>query len=298
MTNKKYISGLLISLLAFSGCAFDSTSNGSNQNSSASSTSENNNNSNVSSSTSDTKNQNYFNAEDTALLEDYFGFVLPSLDLDYTLEDYSSTLGYTCVVIYFDNASEDDFVSYRDLLGKEYTFVEEGEYESDYWYIYSEENFSIETCYDDYSEDLPFIYLQIHDASALDDDGGDSGEDITLKDVVNGSFDAEDTALLDGYFDFDFPAVGQYYVLIDDTVQGLVDVYLYFYGVDASDFAAFQSELESFATYDGTEVDTDYGYTLHLYSSGDYYIDVVFDDSVEGEEFIYANIYDSSLLGY
>ena len=202
MKNRKYMSGLLIGLLSLCGCTFDAA-NSSNSSSAPA------NSSDVSNSTQDSNKENYFNDADKELLEDYFGFVLPSLNLDYTLEDYSDYLGYTCVVICFDNASEDDFLAYRDMLGEKFTFVEEGEYESDYWYIYQEGNFSIETCYDDYSESVPFIYVQVYDTSNLDDGSGDTGsDDVTVKETVNGYFDAEDSALLDSYFSFETPCVG------------------------------------------------------------------------------------------
>ena len=295
MKNKKYISSLLIGLLSLTGCVFDSTSNSSNSSSSS-------NTSTASDSTNGAKKENYFNENDTALLEEYFGFVIPSLDLKYTLDDYSESLGYTCVVVCFDDASEDDFLTYRDLLSEEFSFLEEGEYEGDYWYIYQEGNFEIDVCYDDYSYELPFIYVQVYDVS--DDggdsgnDGGDSGDDITIKETVNGYFDSEDSALLNSYFDFTVPCVGSYYYLEDGTVETLVDVYIYFFYVSDDDFTNLQSELEKFSTYDGEFPDEEYDYTWHCYSTDTLYIDVIYDNSVAEETYIYMNIYDQAWVEY
>lgn len=297
MTNKKYISGLLISLLTLSGCVFDINPSG--QSASTNSSSDNSNTS-ASSSTHNANNENYFSSSDTALLEDYFGFVVPSLNLEYVLEDYSSEAGYTFVVIYFDNASEEDFASYIELLGNKFTFVEEGEYESDYWYCYEEGNFAIETCYDDYSGDFPFIYLHIYDASDIGSEGGDDSgnEDVTIKETVNGYFDSEDTALLNSSLDFKVPCIGSEYYLLDETYEGLVDIYIYFFGVNANDFETFNNELEKVVTFDEIYSDPDTGYDIYCYSSEAYYIDVIFDDSTAGEEFVYVNIYDPLWLEY
>lgn len=294
MKSKKYISSLLIGLLSLTGCVFDSTSNNSNSSSQSSSNSElSTSSTSVSDSTNDTKKENYFNQDDTKKQEDYFGFVLPSLDLEYTLEDLSDYLGYTCVVIYFDNASEEDFLTYRDLLSEEFTFIEEGEYEGDYWYMFQEGNFEIDICYDDYSEAIPFIYVQVYDIS---DGGDDSGEEITLKETVNGYFDSEDSALLDSYFDFTVPCVGSYYYLEDGTVESLVDIYVYYFYVTDDDFATFQSELEKFSTYEGAFPDEENGYTWHCYATDNLYIDVIYDNSVPEETYIYMNIYDQAWL--
>jgi len=282
MKNKKYISGILIGLLSITGCFAEDTSS---SNVSTSNTS-------VSDSTSDTKRENYFSANDTQLLENYFGFVVPSLNLEYQLDDYSSDYGFPCVVIFFDNATENDFVAYRNLLGEQFTFVEEGEYESDYWYIYEEGN-----CYDDYSDEIPFIYLQVYDASYMSD-GGDSGgdtgsDDSYIKETVDGNFDEEDLALLSSYFDFEIPCVGNYYELYDYTENSLVDIYIFFNDTTETDFSNYLEKLDSIFTFDGNQSD-DYGYTYYLYSIENYYIDVFYDNT-ENEPYIYFNIYDSSI---
>ena len=77
-----------------------------------------------------------FDADTKALFDSYFSFNIPFIDLEYDVVDETSEYGVPCVLIYFYDATVEDFNSYLDKYDVSFMFSGEGEYEGEYWYFY------------------------------------------------------------------------------------------------------------------------------------------------------------------
>ena len=291
MKNKLLLSILGAGLL-ISACGGNNTSSSKNSSSPIiSSTSTSSSKVSEVTSQSSPKVESFFSEEDLALLNGYFNFDIPYVNLEYSLLDYTSQAGGTYVSIEFNNANTTSFEELKTKLSNAFTFDGEEDYEGVIWYCYSYEDFLIDTCYDDFSYDTPCIYLEICDKNLeTPGEGGDYEEEI--KEAVDGYFDAEDTALLESMFNFDIPFVGDYYELYDySDIAGYDYVIIYFDYVDETDFTSILNTLKASYNFDGTE---DYeGLTYHMFSVGNYYIDVAFDEEYE-YPYIVMDIYINS----
>lgn len=311
MKRKNILSLLLISLFTLVTACDNSISNStkinssskvssqiSNTSSTKDNTSPSNNTSSISNNSSTISNNatnSYFDTVDAAILESYFDFKIPYIDLEYYIDDYTDYFGEIFVVITFNNASEADFNNYLTMLSN--SFTSDGEYDdgTDYWYYFSHSNFLIDICYDDYSDTTPFIYLQIMDESFAED-GNTGGDDtITETPVVDGYFNEEDSAILASYFDFTVPCAGDTYEIYDySSYYGYTYILFYLNYVDQTEFDSLLATMETNFTNDGTE---DYeGLTYYLFSHGDICIDIAYDATGYDYPYIVMEIYDSSVL--
>ena len=225
-----------------------------------------------------------FDSETQALFDSYFNFEIPCLDLEYEIADLTSDYDAPCVVLYFLDASESDLANYVSLCNTAFTYLEEGEYEGDYWYIYEKGNYYIDLCYDDYSYTVPFIYVQIYDKVIVEGDTGGSGDSST-------GWDSSTQALFDSYFDFNVPFIDLEYEIADETsTYGLPCVVIWFYDATASDFEAYLNLYAAEFDYSGeTEYEGDYWY---FFETDDFYMDLYYDDYTYSTSYIYVQIYD------
>lgn len=276
MKSTKYLSYLLIGLLSLTGCTEkDNSTNNSITNSTNISSSSNNLNT-------------YFNEDDAILLENYFNFKIPYINLEYTIEDYTEYYNEECVIIIFNNASNEDFINYRNIFDSTFTFDEEYDDGTNYWYCYSIDNYYLDLCYDNYTEEIPFIYLQIYD-SALNENS--SSTEFEGTQTVNGYFNEEDTAYLAEYFDFNVPCVGDYYEIWDYSYE-YIDVLFYFNYTTDNDFNSLLEQLNNLFTYEGIEEYS--SYTYYYYSNETFTIYAAYDADGYDYPYIIMEIYDSN----
>ncbi len=297
MKKKNILSLLLISLFTLVTACDNTTSNSTNNAASNSTNSSTNNTtsnsvSSTSSSNNSTSNNDdngYFNTEDAALLNTYFDFEIPYIDLEYSIDDYTEYYGDVVITILFYDATEDDFDNYMTILNNSFTFDDVYDDGTDYWYYYSYSNFLIDVCYDNYSEDIPYIYLQIMDESLADD----SNDEVVETPVVNGYFNEEDSTILATYFNFTVPCAGETYEIYDySSFYGYTDLLFYLNYVEQTEFDELLETMKSNFTDDGTE---DYeGLTYYLFSCEDICIDIAYDATGYDYPYVVMEIYESS----
>ena len=286
----KFLLSLIGTGLLLSSCGGENASSKNSSSSSTPSVSTSSKAPEISSSkiNSSTVIESYYSDSDLNILNKYFDFEIPGVNLDYVLTDFTDTLGATYVSIEFYEANQTDFNELKAKLENAFSYEGEEDYEGLTWYAYSKDDYYIDLCYDEFTYEVPCLYLEIYASELLDSEGEEGEEEI--KEAVNGYFDESDKALLNSMFNFDIPFIGDYYELYDYTsVMGYEYVIIYFDYVSSSDFDSLLSVATSQFTFDGTE---DYeGLTYYMFSIGNYYVDIAFDENGYDYPYIVMTVY-------
>lgn len=240
------------------------------------------------------------NTADQNTLNQLLGTNMPVVGSYYELYDYSDSYSASYYVLYYNDITQDQYYDLLDACESVFNNVgTDTDENGTLWDCYEANSMCLDLSFVDSDQYYyPFAEIHIYDSS-LQEDGGNSGsgdgsgsgsdEEVNTKYFVNGTFDASDTQLLNSYFNFQIPTVGDQYAIVDESTT-VADVYLHYYGVSQSDFNTFLDALDSKFTYDGEYEDS--GDLIYCYSYGDYYIDTLYDSSYE---YVYFNIYHYSL---
>ena len=151
-----------------------------------------------------------FTADEKALFNDYFGFVIPFIsNSEYSVEEYEEW-GEIGISFYTVGNTQAEFAAYRSLFSSySYDGSEEDEY-GDMWYFYSKGNVYVDMSFYYYEGDYVVdVYIYISDENSGDDDWGDTEEDLITNE---GKGLPEDN---DGIYDVDFTK-GQYVQNVTD----------------------------------------------------------------------------------
>ena len=240
-----------------------------------------------------------FTATESALFNEYFGFVIPFAPSDeYFVEDYSDYYPeyYEAIVCYYTfGNTQAEFNAYKALYSTAngYTFVEE--YEDDYGdtcYVYSKGDVYVEMSYYTYDgDDVIDVYVYIEATGS----GGNQGGGSAATD-----FTAEEKALFEDSFGFVVPFVesSEYYVeeytyYYEETDETEVGVNFYAYGLTQAEFNAYKALFTTANgyTYDGAEEDS-YGDMWYYYTKNDHYVDVTYYADDYGDYLIDVYVYD------
>ena len=122
-----------------------------------------------------------FTADEKALFEGYFGFVIPFVNsTDYYVEDYMSTED-EFVVYYAWDITEADFATYRSLFS-DYNYTDSYVEDGITWYLYEKNGVCVEFAYYYYDEDgvsgdLLDVYVYLVDVQGEDTPGMDVEDD-------------------------------------------------------------------------------------------------------------------------
>ena len=161
-----------------------------------------------------------FTAEEKALFNDYFGFVIPFIsNSEYYVEEYDDW-GETGISFYTYGNTQAEFNAYRALFSS-YTYDgSEADEDGDVWYFYSKGDVYIDMSFYYYEGDYVVdIYIYIASEDWGDDDWGDDdwgdddwGDDDTNVITNDGKGLPEDA---DGVYDVDFTK-GEYVQNVTD----------------------------------------------------------------------------------
>ena len=257
-----------------------------------------------------------FTADEKALFNEYFGFVIPFANSDeyyveeytYYYEDYDET--EVGVNYYAYGLTSSDFTAYKALFTSANGYISDGTETDSYgdtWYYYTKNNYFVDvTYYEDYDGNY-VLDVYVYDLYEGDLSGDDSGNDDNDNDD-NGSgggnqsagFTADEKALFNEYFGFVIPFANsdEYYVeeytyYYEDYDETEVGVNYYAYGLTSSDFTAYKALFTSANGYisDGTETDS-YGDTWYYYTKNNYFVDVTYYEDYDGNYVLDVYVYD------
>ncbi len=248
-----------------------------------------------------------FTADEKALFNEYFGFVIPFANSDeYYVEEYEeyySEYNETekGINYYAYGLTEVEFTSYKSLFATPNGYISDGtetDSDGDTWYYFTKGDYYIDFAYywdgdGDYVLDV-YVYGIYEDSTgggAGDNNGGndDNGNDDYDDNGNSGGnqstdFTADEKALFNDYFGFVVPFApsDEYYVeeytyYYEDYDETEVGVNYYAYGLTSSDFTAYKALFTSANGYisDGTETDS-YGDKWYYYTKNNYFVDVTY----------------------
>lgn len=244
---------------------------------------------------------NKLSSSDQATIKSYLGVDLPVVGTSYSLTDYTDSYSEyyedsTYLLLYLNNITNDEYNSLCDNFDSIFTF--EGTETDDSGFVW--DCFSYNSLYINITIDNDYYYQyacvkivskEIYEDNDGDDSGwdDDTGDD-DFKSFVDGNFDTTDLALLNNYFNFSIPTIGDYYYITDETEDNIIDVYIDYCYVTLNDFNTFVNTSKTSFNY--IESDVYYGITSYYYSKDDFYISISYYSSYECIE---MNIYDKSL---
>ena len=231
-----------------------------------------------------------FEAEDKALLENYFGFTVPFMEtVGYAVEDYMGT-EYELVNFYFIVDGMTSLDDYRKLFA-DYEFIESyvDEEFGDTCYVYRKGNVEIDmTCY--YYDEAGSYLIDVYIYLVESDEGGDSGDTPPVGVITD--FTDEEKAIFEKHFGFVIPFIDSEVYYVDDCMSSYEFVCFYAWDLTAADFEFYRSE---FSNYEFIKTYTDdNGVTWYIYERDGVYVDMAYyynsDDGFEGyllEVFVY-----------
>ena len=248
-----------------------------------------------------------FTAAEKSQFVESIGEVIPFLaNNEYYIEEYSYDYGdeqESGINFYTYGNTQEEYNAYLQVLNTTYnsTGTEEDE-EGDTWYFFDASDYYIDVCYYETEEracmDL-YAYVTLTGGGNEDEGDGDQGGS-TGSSYAYTDFTSSEKTLIIGKLGEVIPFVpnNEYYVddYYEDYGNGPEDgINYYTYGNTQADFSAYLQVLNATYEKDGTDED-EYGDKWYFFSSSDYYINVSYYQTDEGDYCIdlYAYVLDEN----
>ena len=232
---------------------------------------------------------NDFTADEKALFNEYFGFVIPFLpNDDYYVEEYTYEDEVGINFYAFDNV-QSEFNAYLALYSSYTNDGTEVDEYGDTWYFFSKNGVYVDMTFYYYDGNYVFdLYVYyIDEGGSGSGSGGNNGGGST--DHLYSDFTADEKALFGEYFGFVIPFIpnDEYYV---EEYEYDTEIGLNFYAFGNTE-AEFDSYLALYSSYtnDGTDVD-EYGDTWYFFSKNGFYVDICYyyyEDSYVVDVYVY-----------